>query len=283
MTQTSPVTELILWEGSVRTHTFADQVKAAQAGGFSGLALTPSAYFAAARQTSGGLSAVREVARSAGLTLHLDTATGWAPIRVPSGADAELIERFDHSLETCIELTTALGLRSILAVAVFDHDAVPLPDLVRGFGELCDVASPLGVQVNLEFMPFWGVPDLAAALAIVEAADRPNGGLMLDTWHFAHSGRDLGLLKAVAGWPVHLQLADGVQAPAGADLIEATLHTRELPGEGDLDIAEVVDIVLARNIPFTAGPEVFSDRLDESPAVDAGAALGKSTRTVLGL
>lgn len=283
MTVSTPVTELILWEGSVRSHTFADQVNAAHAGGFTGLALTPSAYYAAAEQTAGGLMGVRDTAQAAGLSLHLDTATGWAPIRVPTGADRALTERFDHSLEACLELTTVLGLKSILAVAVFDHDAVPFLELGDGFGELCDLAAPLGTQVNLEFMPFWGVPDLAAALAIVEAADRPNSGLMLDTWHFAHSGRDTGLLRAVADWPVHLQLADGVQAPEGADLIEATLHTRDLPGEGSLRIREVVDIVLERGIPITAGPEVFSDRLDEMLVVDAGEALGKTTRAVLGL
>lgn len=277
------VSESILWEGSVRTYSFIDQLVAARSGGFAGLALTPSAFFNAGHQTPGGLVGVRNAAEKAGLALHLDTVTGWAPIRVPTGADAALTARFDHTLDTCIELTEALGIRSILAVAVFDHDGVPLPELVAGFGELCDIALQLDAKVNLEFMPLWGVPDLAAALAIVSAADRPNSGLMLDTWHFAHSGRDVGLLCAVSEWPVHLQLADGLMTPDGTDLIEATLHTRELPGLGALRIKEVVDVVASLQVPFTAGPEVFSDRLDEMAPQEAGNALGNATRSVLGL
>lgn len=277
-----PPDDLIMWEGSVRSYTFADQVAAAVAGRFTGLALTPAAFMAAIRQC-GGRGAVREAAADAGLSLHLDTVTGWAPIRVPSGADASLVERFDHSAEACLELVTSLDLRSILAVGVFDHGAVAHAELVAGFADLCDRAAEIGVPVNLEFMPFWGIPDLASALRILQDADRPNSGLMLDTWHFANSGADLDLLRSITDWPVHLQLADGRTAAADDDLVEATLHTRMLPGAGDLGLADAIDIITRRGIGFTAGPEVFSDQLDTMAPDDAGRALGDSTRTILGL
>lgn len=277
------ITDLIVWEGSIRSYAYADQVAAAQLGGFTGLALTPSAFLSAGRHNKDGLDGVKNLAKDAGLSLHLDTVTGWAPIRVPTGADDALRDRFDHSVEACIGLVDALDIRSILAVAVFDHDAVAVDELVQGFGELCDIAADRGVAVNLEFMPFWGVPDLAAALRIVEEADRANSGLMLDTWHFAHSGRDLALLESVLDWPIHLQLADGTYATAGQDLIEATLHTRVLPGQGDLAVLEVIETVRGRGVPFTAGPEVFSDALDRKPPAEAGRALGATTRAILGI
>ncbi|WP_271985630.1 sugar phosphate isomerase/epimerase family protein [Pseudoclavibacter terrae] len=272
--------ELVMWEGSVRELPYEKQVEAASHAGFSGLALTPMAF-----QTAidfHGTAGTRRLAEQAGLTLHLDTATGWAPIRVPTGADDYQKARFDVNADDCFALIDALSLRSVLAVAVFDHGAVPEADLVQGFGEFADRAAERSVPVNLEFMPFWGVPDLAAAWSIVEKANRPGTGLMLDTWHFAHSGADLELLSRIPDEvPIHLQLADGTMAPAGADLITATMHTRRPPGQGSLEILGVISAVTHRSPRITAGPEVFSDDLDRLDAKQIGEILGASTREVL--
>ncbi|MDJ0396728.1 TIM barrel protein [Rhodococcus sp. G-MC3] len=273
-------TELIMWEGSVRTFSYREQLETTAEAGFDSLALTPAAYRVAISDL--GATGVRRLASEVGLDLHLDTVTGWAPIRVPTGADDNLIARFDFSVDDCLQLVDSLDLRSILAVAVFDHDAVPHDTLVRGFGELCDAALIREIPVNLEFMPFWGVPDLAAAWDIVDRAQRPNSGLMLDTWHFAHSGSDLDLL---AGIPdditVNVQLADGFPAPAGADLVDLTLHKRQLPGHGTLDLGSVLTVVRNRGSLGSAGPEIFSDDLDAMRPTDAGRALGTSVRQVL--
>lgn len=271
-----------MWEGSVRTLPFEQQLEATAEAGFGALALTPDAFRRAIAVH--GLRGVRDKADAVSLDLHLDTVTGWAPIRVPTGADEELRRRFDYSVEDCLALVDALELRTILAVAVFDHDAVPHDVLVSGFGDLCDRGAERGVAVNLEFMPFWGVPDLAAAWSIVRDAGRANSGIMIDTWHFAHSGADLDLVGAIpAGVPIHLQLSDGVLTPEGADVVAATLHTRRPPGHGDLGIRAVVDLVVTRPPAVTAGPEVFSDDLDHCDPVDLGRILGSSTRSILGI
>lgn len=272
--------ELVMWEGSVRKLAYAQQVEASAVAGFTGLALTPAAFRTAI--TDYGIAGTRSLAEQAGLSLHLDTVTGWAPIRVPSGATSAQKARFDVSVSECLELVDALTLRSILAVAVFDHGAVDQDDLVRGFGALWDRAAEREVPVNLEFMPFWGVPDLAAAWTIVERANRPGAGIMLDTWHFAHSNPDLDLLARIPETvPIHLQLADGSLAAPGADLIDATMHTRQPPGTGSLQIQDVVNIVTRRAPAITAGPEVFSDELDGLDAHTIGEILGTTTRSVL--
>ncbi|MDI9951936.1 TIM barrel protein [Rhodococcus sp. IEGM 1305] len=274
--------ELIMWEGSVRTFTYREQLEATAEAGFDSLALTPAAFRAAIDGL--GATGVRHLATEVGINLHLDTVTGWAPIRIPSGADDNLIARFDFSVDECLELVDSLDLRSILAVGVFDHDAIPQDTLVRGFGALCDAALVREIPVNLEFMPFWGVPDLAAAWHILDRAQKPNSGLMLDTWHFAHSGCDLDLLAQIPqDVTVNLQLADGFPASPEADLIELTLHERQLPGEGTLDLESVLNAVHGRGSVGTAGPEVFSDELDTMAAPEAGRALGTSTRRVLGI
>ena len=54
-----------------------------------------------------------------------------------------------------------------------------------GFGELCaDAARYTDAKVVYEFMPYdVQVNDIDTALAVVEGADAPNGGLAFDTWH----------------------------------------------------------------------------------------------------
>ena len=63
---------------------------------------------------------------------HLDTLTDSAPIRVPSEIDAGLRSRFDVGADECFAICEALGLETILAVAGYDKDAIPLEILVDG-------------------------------------------------------------------------------------------------------------------------------------------------------
>ena len=75
---------------------------------------------------------------------------------------------------------------------------------------MCDKAAGIGVRADLEFMPFWGLPDLEAAWAIVGGADRANSGITVDTWHFSEGKPDADLLEALPGRRfVALQVNDG--------------------------------------------------------------------------
>ena len=59
-------------------------------------------------------------------------------------------------------------------------------------------------------MPWTGVPDLAAARAIVEAAGEPNGGVLIDALHFDRSATTLDDVRATPPGLVHyVQFCDG--------------------------------------------------------------------------
>ncbi len=60
-----------------------------------------------------------------------------------------------------------------------------LPRIVEAFGELCeDAARHTDAKIVYEFMPYdVNVDDVDKAVAVVDGADAPNGGLALDTWH----------------------------------------------------------------------------------------------------
>ena len=78
-----------------------------------------------------------------------------------------------------------------------------------------------------------------------------------------------------------VQLDDGPLEPE-ANLIEATLHHRALPGEGEFDLAAVVAALRATGTTAPCGVEVFSDCLHARPADEAAALAADATRAVLG-
>jgi sugar phosphate isomerase/epimerase len=274
--------DYVFWPAPVRRYSFREHLTAAEAGGFNSLAVAPEAY----RQAiSSGLSAKDMVAMASdkGVALrHLDTLTDWAPVRVPSEIDAGLRSRFDVSADECFAICEALVLETILAVAGYDEGAIPLEVLVEGFGRLCDRAAQNGLWVDLEFMPFWGLPDLATAWAIVAAAQRKNAGIMVDTWHFSKGNPDFALLKSLPGeCLVSVQVADALQAQQGATLFEDTVRFRKFPGEGELPIAEILAILHKKGHLRRIGPEVFSDEADALPPEIAGKRSAESLRRVL--
>ena len=276
--------DLVLWSASVRTHPFRDRLAAAVAGGFTGLAMTPH-EIGAARAEGLAPADLRRLAADAGVALgHLDTVTGWAPVRYPSGASAELVERFDFSVAEALDLAADIGAERLLALPGYEVGDVPLDVAVEGFADLCDRAAERGLWIDLEALPMFGLPTLADAWEVLRLADRPNSGLLLDTWHFARGGPDLDLLRSIPGERLRaVQLADGPARPRADTLLEDCLRFRDFPGDGDLDLVEPVRIIYDKGFLESVGPEVFSDAADALGAEDAGRRSGDATRRTLAL
>jgi sugar phosphate isomerase/epimerase len=203
-------------------------------------------------------------------------------LRVPSEINPELRERFDVSADECFAICEALGLKSILAVAGYDKNALPLEVLIEGFGRLCDRAERQGLWVDLEFMPFWGLPDLASAWAIVDGAKRKNAGKMVDTWHFSKGNLDFELLRSLPGEQfVSVQVADGMIRQRGVTPFEDTVRFRKFPGEGELPVIEILKILYEKGHLRHVGPEVFSDEADSLSPFVAGKRSAESLWRVL--
>ena len=278
------VSDLVFWPACVRFRPFREHVEAAVAGGFTSMAIAAETYYEA---IGSGLSAadIKAMAEDAGVPVrHYDTLTGWAPIRVPEGAGAAMRARFDVPIEDALEICDALGLITILAVAGYPPDSLPFDTLVTGFADLCDRAAKMGIWVDLEFMPLLGLPTLADAWAIVSSAQRPNSGIMIDSWHLSKSdlNLDLDLLQALP--PAHIQsaqLADGFREMRGADMVEDTLFHRAFPGEGEFPMLEILEILHAKGSLRRIGAEIFSHAANAMSAQEAGRRCGETTRAML--
>lgn len=147
--------------------------------------------------------------------------------------------QFDRFCDRC----AALKARHVL-VAGDDTDHARLTE---SFARFCDMAASRRLTADLEFMPWTGVPNLAAAVRIVEAAACGNGGVLVDALHYDRSATTLAEIAAL---PVHrvnyVQFCDGAVPydPSDEGLIRIARGERLFPGEGGIDLAG-----LARAIP----------------------------------
>ena len=105
-------------------------------------------------------------------------------------------------------------------------------------------AKPLGLTVNLEFVAWASCSTLAGALEVVRTAARPNAGIMIDTFHFHHSGDAVEDLASIpSDWCHYVHVSDD-RIEAGADLEDCKRRGREerlYPGEGGIDIAGILN------------------------------------------
>lgn len=134
-----------------------------------------------------------------------------------------------------IDAAAELGARHLLA-------QLPDPDrerATRRFADLCDLALPYGLTVDLEYPSWTETPNLAAAAAVVEAVDRPNAGILVDTLHFSRARDSIEALGKIP--PHYFHFAQVCDAPAEIpSSLEGLLHTarseRNFLGEGGIDV-----------------------------------------------
>lgn len=182
--------------------------------------------------------------------------------------DVELLKLFPDTdvrvFEPCMQAAAELGAKHLLTQA----DDPEFNRLVDNYSKLCDLASPYGLTCDVEFIPWIQTADLAAAGALVRASGRQNGGLVIDSLHFARADcRIEELDEWPKEWFHYIQLCDApAKAPTTVDgLIYAAREERLLPGEGELDLMGVMrhlpyPVVIGIEMPaetlsFTAPPE----------------------------
>lgn len=139
-----------------------------------------------------------------------------------------------------IEDAASLGAKHVLCNAWSGDRGL----IQAQFDALCDLAAPHGVTVECEFVTFTRLPHLFDALDIVQASERPNAGVLIDTLHFGRSRVSLSDLDRLPADKVrYLQLGDGaaIEAPTAEQLKATARGERLYPGEGPTPIRQIVD------------------------------------------
>lgn len=138
-----------------------------------------------------------------------------------------------------MEVAAELGARAVLS-SIWGGER---DFQVEQFGELCDLARPFGLTVDLEYVPIAAVRDLAGAVDVLRAAGRPNAGLMVDVHHFHRAQDDPSALDALPReWFHFAHLCDApAQIPTDRqEMIRILREARLYVGEGGIDVAAIL-------------------------------------------
>ena len=141
------------------------------------------------------------------------------------------------------ELADRFGCRYLQTIAPHaEPGAAGRDETIDALGRVADALAPYGVEVGLEYTGFTTIRTLADAVAIVEACGRANVGVCVDVWHHTRSSGAVALAPSVAAPMVRcVQLNDGPLVPVDPDYKTDCLRNRLAPGDGEMDVAGLVD------------------------------------------
>lgn len=281
--------DLTYWPVGLGMRSFSDHIEVCQAGGFNRLAISPNR--AKAMLLAGDRPAdIVDRALEKGVKIGpLDGIATWVKNwRNQHSAPAlrEMMDAaFDIELAEALEIGASLGSHDVVAVGYFDEGGVPIDEIIEGYGRFCDAAQSYCITVNLEFIPFWGIPDLPMATEIVRTAERANSGILIDTWHLQKGSRDfeadLALLETLPGnWFKHVQLADG-DIISRAESLAGDVMFRKLPGRGELAVVRILSLVASIGDVKSVGPEIVNAEQIEMANSAIGVESGRTTRETI--
>jgi sugar phosphate isomerase/epimerase len=254
-----------------RTHPLDDRIAAAAAAGFAGIGLF-AGEFMRLRADGFTIAALRDMLDRYDVCL--------AEIEVLSGWGAEHQAGAYREFEAVVwDLVDAFECRYVQAIG--PHDGT-IDDAAQRFAGVCDRAAEHGAVVGLEFLPFTNIVDARDALAIVERANRPNGGVCVDIWHHARGAGDLDLIRAI---PVErilgVQMSDGPATPTLPDYKDDCLRHRVPPGDGEFGAVDFVRTLIELGVDVPWSLEVCNDDVWGRPGADHVRRAADAMRTIL--
>jgi sugar phosphate isomerase/epimerase len=261
--------------GEPARFSLVERVAAAAAAGFSGIGLTADDYESARAR---GLSdaELRAVLDDHGVkVVELEFLFDWARDD-ERGRLSRVIEDRLYAVADALR-ARHLNVGDIQPAGELE----PLAVVAERFGALCDRAARHGLLVALEFLPWSDIADAATAWEIARLAGRPNGGILVDAYHYFRGGADADALRAIpAARIVAVQLDDAADAPPGAVPYEGTLD-RRLPGDGVFDLVGLVRLLDRMGVTAPISVEIISPEHHALPLEDAARRAHETTLAVL--
>jgi 4-hydroxyphenylpyruvate dioxygenase len=176
---------------------------------------------------------------------------------MPAPVRARNFERAARKFDVMHELgARLLCLCSNVSEEAIDDPARAAEDLA----ELADRARQHGFNIGYEALA-WGrhVRDWTAAWDIVRVADRPNLGIVLDSFHACVRGNPIEPMSAIP--PDRIALVQVADAPAiQMDPLSLSRHYRCYPGQGDYPIVAYLDAITRSGYRGPVSLEIFNDQ-----------------------
>lgn len=150
--------------------------------------------------------------------------------------EARLPEVLNQARRIC-EVSRELGCETVVTVPALGPGCVS--GAAERFRQMCQVAEESGVRIALEFPGIAAeVKDLRSARDLVSAAACPNGGLVIDTFHFFVGGSKLADFDGMAPEQIFLvHLSDAMNLPM--ERLRIPHDNRTFPGEGTINFTPI--------------------------------------------
>ena len=156
---------------------------------------------------------------------------------------ARILDDFDpRSYVPAFEVAAELGAKHIISSA-WTTEKRNRAYIVDRFIEICDLADSFELTVNLEFPTFSRLTNLQEAADIVRAANRPNGGILIDSLYFHYSRIKVEELERLPReWSNFMHICDTEEhiPSSSPDMINVARDARLYVGEGDIDFAALL-------------------------------------------
>ena len=256
---------------SLSPHSLQARIEAASKAGWRGIGVIHEDLVATLDKV--GIQAVKHMLEDNGIKhFELEFLVDW----YRDGFEREVS---DQARRTILELGAKLGMKNIkIAASALDQSPPNFAQMSDDFATLCQEAAAVGSNVSIEVMPFSIVRTIEDGLAIVQEANQPNGGLLLDIWHLARGGIDFSeIAKVPAQFIKGVELDDAAPDVEGS-LLEDTVYRRMLCGEGTFDCLGFIEAV--QNAGFNGewyGVEIISNAYRKLPLDEMAASAFKTT------
>jgi len=215
----------------------------------------------------GGEAAAVAAVKASGLRV-----TGFQVLRDFEGLSGHLHAYKVDVAKAMLEMCRDLGSRVLLICSsASGHATGEFDALVRDLQKLAMLAVPLDIRVAYEALS-WGrhVNLYTQAWDLVQAADRSNLGLALDSYHILAHASGLEPLEDMSAGKIFLvQLSDFLwqEVRSPEERIETARHSRVFPGEGvhSENVIELVRKLDAMGYRGDYSFEVFNDDYKQLP------------------
>jgi 4-hydroxyphenylpyruvate dioxygenase len=238
--------------------TLPEKLEAAAAVGFDGVEIFENDLLT----YDGSPEDVRAIADGLGLAI-----TVFQPFRDFEAMPAPQRQRNLDRAERKFDVMQALGTDLVLVCSNVNPATIDDPQRAAAdLAEMAERAQRRGLRVGYEALA-WGrhVNRWRQAWNIVEIADHPALGLIVDSFHTLALGDDPSGIAALPGEKLFLvQLADAPDL--SMDVLSWSRHFRNFPGQGQLPVAEFLRAVLACGYRGPLSLEIFNDEFRAASA-----------------
>ncbi len=140
----------------------------------------------------------------------------------------------------------------------------------RNIAAVADIGKEYGIRFQYEGAAWTPIHSLSQCLELIDAVQRDNFGLVLDTWHlwagYDTSPNEIACLDASIIYGVHV--SDGLRPEQGESWPNESLLRGFYPGEGDIPLAEWMDAIRATGYDGYCSGEILCPKLWEGEHLD---------------